>query len=131
MAAILIKLKRFIRDERGNIAIMGATSFLMIIACAALGIDVGAIFADKRRTQSAADLAAIVAASDLNNASRAAAATVARNNYPRTRSWLSSPVFTRRRRLSRRSSASWRARSPPMRSASLSRPRRRCISARC
>ena len=82
MAAIHIKLKRFIRDERGNIAIMGATSFLMIIACAALGIDVGAIFADKRRTQSAADLAAIVAASDLNNASRAAAATVARNNYP-------------------------------------------------
>ena len=82
MAAILIKLKRFVRDERGNIAIMGATSFLMIIACAALGIDVGAIFADKRRTQSAADLAAIVAASDLNNASRAAAATVARNNYP-------------------------------------------------
>ena len=30
----------------------------------------------------AADLAAIVAASDLTNASRAAAATVARNNYP-------------------------------------------------
>lgn len=76
------KAGRFYADERGNIAIMGAASLLMIIACAALGVDVGSIFADKRRTQSAADLAAIVAASDLPNASRAAAATVAKNNYP-------------------------------------------------
>lgn len=76
------KISRFAADQRGNIAIMGASSFLMIMACAALGVDVGSIFADKRRTQSAADLAAIVAASDLNNASRAAAATVAKNNYP-------------------------------------------------
>ncbi len=76
------KAGRFYADERGNIAIMGAASLLMIIACAALGVDVGSIFADKRRTQSAADLAAIVAASDLTNASRAAAATVAKNNYP-------------------------------------------------
>jgi len=75
-------LRRFAADERGNIAIMGAASLLMIIACTALGVDVGSIFADKRRTQSAADLAAIVAASDLTNASRAAAATVAKNNYP-------------------------------------------------
>lgn len=108
-------LRRFTIDERGNIAIMGAASLLMIIACTALGVDVGSIFADKRRTQSAADLAAIVAASDLTNASRAAAATVAKNNYPRIRSWLSNPVFTRRRRLSRRSSASWRALCPPTR----------------
>ena len=78
------KIRRFVADERGNIAIMGATSFLMVIACAALGIDVGSIFADKRRTQSAADLAAIVAASDLNNASRAAAATVAKNKAANT-----------------------------------------------
>lgn len=76
------KIRRFASDERGNIAIMSAISFMMVIACAALGVDVGSIFADKRRTQSAADLAAIVAASDLNNASRAAAATVAKNNYP-------------------------------------------------
>lgn len=74
--------RRFAADDRGNIAIMGAASLLMIIACTALGVDVGTIFADKRRTQSAADLAAIVAASDLTNASRAAAATVAKNKYP-------------------------------------------------
>ncbi|NGX98419.1 MAG: hypothetical protein G4V63_25400 [Candidatus Afipia apatlaquensis] len=75
-------LWRFAADDRGNIAIMGAASLLLVIACAALGVDVGAIFADKRRTQSATDLAALVAASDLSNASRAAAATVAKNNYP-------------------------------------------------
>ena len=75
-------LRRFAADDRGNIAIMGAASLLLVIACAALGVDVGAIFADKRRTQSATDLAALVAASDLTNASRAAAATVAKNNYP-------------------------------------------------
>lgn len=75
-------LRRFSADERGNIAIMSAASLMLVIACAALGVDIGSIFADKRRTQSAADLAAIVAASDLTNASRAAAATVAKNNYP-------------------------------------------------
>lgn len=75
-------IHRFKADERGNIAIMGAAALLLVIACTALGVDVGTIFADKRRTQSATDLAAIVAASDLTNASRAAAATVARNNYP-------------------------------------------------
>jgi len=74
--------RRFAADDRGNIAIMGAGFLLLVIACTALGVDVGSIFADKRRTQSAADLAAIVAASDLTNASRAAAATVAKNNYP-------------------------------------------------
>jgi uncharacterized membrane protein len=40
------------------------------------------VFTDKRRAQSAADLAAIVAASDLTRAPRAAAATVAKNNFP-------------------------------------------------
>ncbi len=75
-------LRRFSADERGNIAIMSAASLLMLIACTALGVDVGSIFFDKRRTQSAADLAAIVAASDLPNAIRAAAAAVAKNNYP-------------------------------------------------
>jgi uncharacterized membrane protein len=75
-------LRDFLSDQRGNIAIMGAGCLLLVVAMAALGVDVGTIFADKRRTQSAADLAAIVAASDLSHAERAAAATVAKNNYP-------------------------------------------------
>jgi uncharacterized membrane protein len=42
----------------------------------------GSIFTDRRRTQSTTDLAAIVAASNLSNATNAATATVTKNNYP-------------------------------------------------
>src|SRR5690606_15098248 len=48
----------------------------------AFAVDVGQMFADRRKAQSTADLAAIAAASDLVNAERAAGATVARNNLP-------------------------------------------------
>ena len=74
-------LRRFVSDQRGNIAIMSAGLFLLVVGCAALGIDVGTIFADRRKVQSAADLAAIVAASDLTRASAAANAAVTKNNY--------------------------------------------------
>src|ERR1700759_4868932 len=80
MASSLIS--RFIKDERGNFAIMGAGAMIIIIGCAALGVDLGSIFADRRRTQSAADLAAIVAASNLDNATSAATAAVVQNKYP-------------------------------------------------
>lgn len=74
--------RQFVSDERGNIAFIAAACMLLVTGCAALGVDVGSVFTDKRRTQGAADLAAIVAASDLTRAPRAAAATVAKNNYP-------------------------------------------------
>ncbi|GAA3841571.1 pilus assembly protein TadG-related protein [[Pseudomonas] carboxydohydrogena] len=74
--------RRFISDERGNIAFIAAACMLLVTGCAALGIDIGSVFTDKRRAQGAADLAAIVAASDITRAPRAAAATVARNNFP-------------------------------------------------
>lgn len=74
-------LRRFAHDQRGNIAIMSAGVMLLVVGCAALGIDVGTIFADRRKAQSAADLAAIVAAGDLAHATAAAAATVTKNNY--------------------------------------------------
>jgi uncharacterized membrane protein len=75
-------IQNFRADERGTIAIMGAALIILVIGCAALGVDLGAIFADRRKTQSANDLAAIVAASNLNNATNAASATVVLNNYP-------------------------------------------------
>jgi uncharacterized membrane protein len=75
-------LHRFCGDERGNFAIMGAGLMTLVIGCAALGVDLGSIFADRRRAQSTADLAAIVAASNLTNATNAAAATVTQNNFP-------------------------------------------------
>lgn len=74
-------LRRFFHDKRGNIAIMSAGVLLLIVGCAALGVDVGTIFADRRKVQSAADLAAIVAASDITRASAAATAAVTKNNY--------------------------------------------------
>jgi uncharacterized membrane protein len=61
---------------------MGAGCMVLVLGCAALGVDVGSIYADRRKSQSAADLAAIVAASNLNNAANAAAATVTQNGYP-------------------------------------------------
>jgi uncharacterized membrane protein len=75
-------LRRFARDTRGNFAIMGAGCMVLVLGCAALGVDVGSIYADRRKSQSAADLAAIVAASNLGNAKAAATATVAQNGYP-------------------------------------------------
>ncbi len=79
---IRAQVRRFGIDERGNFAIMGAGLMTMFIGFAALGVDVGSIFADRRRTQSTADLAAIVAASNLTNATNAASATVTKNNFP-------------------------------------------------
>lgn len=75
-------LNRFCADRKGNIAIMGAGCMMLVMGCAALGVDVGTIFADRRKTQSAADLAAIVAASNLSKAESAARATVVDNAYP-------------------------------------------------
>jgi uncharacterized membrane protein len=74
--------RRFARDTRGNFAIMGAGCMVLVLGCAALGVDVGSIYADRRKSQSAVDLAAIVAASNLGNATAAATATVTQNGYP-------------------------------------------------
>jgi uncharacterized membrane protein len=75
-------IRRFISDERGNFAVMSVALMTLVIGCAALGVDLGAIFADRRRAQSTADLAAIVAASNLSNATNAASVTVVQNHYP-------------------------------------------------
>jgi len=75
-------LQRFIADRKGNVAIMGAGCMILVVGCAAFGVDIGTIFADRRKTQSAADLAAIVAASNLPKAESAARATVVDNAYP-------------------------------------------------
>jgi len=75
-------ISRFAADRSGNFTIMSACLMTLVIGCTALGVDVGAIFTDRRKAQSAADLAAIVAASNLSNAYNAASATVVKNNYP-------------------------------------------------
>jgi tight adherence protein G len=76
--------RRFLGDRRGNIAMMSAICMLAMCGFAAFGVDVGSIFLDQRKTQSAADLAAIVAASNPTNATNAATAALVDNNYPAT-----------------------------------------------
>ena len=68
-------LRCFVSDTRGNFAIMGAGCMVLVLGCAALGVDVGSIYADRRKSQSAADLAAIVAAGNLGKATSAATPT--------------------------------------------------------
>ena len=75
-------MTRFRSDQRGNIAIMAAGAMVLAVCCAALGIDIGTISADRRKSLSSADLAAIVAASNLSNASNAATSAVTQNNFP-------------------------------------------------
>src|SRR4051812_1937262 len=75
-------IRRFVSDQRGNFAVMSVGGMILAICCASLGVDVGTISADRRKTQSAADIAAIVAASNLGNAMNAATAAVTKNNYP-------------------------------------------------
>jgi uncharacterized membrane protein len=43
-------LKRFRTDQRGNIAIMSAGGMILAVCCAALGVDIGTIAADRRKT---------------------------------------------------------------------------------
>lgn len=68
-------------DRRGSIAISTAITMTVLCGFTALGVDVGNMFADRRKAQSTADLAAIAAVSDLVNAGKAAADTVTRNGY--------------------------------------------------
>jgi uncharacterized membrane protein len=82
MAGILPLVKRFGANDRGNFAMITAGLMTLLIGCAGLAVDLGTIFADRRKTQSTADLAAIVAAANLSNPVNAATATVTQNNYP-------------------------------------------------
>ena len=82
MRTLSALVQRFRSDQHGGFAIMSAILMVVVIGAAALGVDVGTIFAEKRRTQSATDLAAIVAASNLDSATAAATATATSNNFP-------------------------------------------------
>ena len=72
----------FFSNTSGNVTIMTTVAFTMAIAIAALGIDAGSVFADRRKAQSAADLAAIAAAANIANAEKMANATAVLNKVP-------------------------------------------------
>jgi len=72
--------RKFVGDESGAIAVLGGIVLSAVLGFGAFGVDIGRSFADRRKAQSATDLAAIAAASDIALADQAARATIARNN---------------------------------------------------
>lgn len=69
----------FRADRRGAISMIAALSLTMVVALAALAVDLGSVFLQTRRLQGVADLAAISAANDMTRAQVAAEATAAAN----------------------------------------------------
>jgi uncharacterized membrane protein len=74
--SLAAKLRGLWCDERGTIAIMGSAFAICGVGALALGVDVASVFLERRRAQSAVDLAAIAAARDPEKALQAATATV-------------------------------------------------------
>lgn len=74
-------LARFSADRRGTVAIIGAIGTMTLAGFCAVGVDLGSVFMDTRRLQGAADLAAMAAARDLDNAQAAAEATARDNGW--------------------------------------------------
>ncbi|MEZ5811567.1 MAG: TadG family pilus assembly protein [Rhizobiaceae bacterium] len=62
---------RFVHDRSGNIALVGSISMLAIIPLAAIGIDAGSLYLERRTLQGVADLAAITAAANIDKAEKA------------------------------------------------------------
>lgn len=83
--------KSIVSDNSGSIAIMSAFFLMVSISAAALAIDIGMLNLDKRHAQGAADLAAIAAASDPQNATAAARATLTANGIDNPQSLLVVP----------------------------------------
>jgi uncharacterized membrane protein len=77
----LAKLRYFARDRSGNVAIIAALFMVVVMGIAALGVDVGNLFADRRKAQSTTDIAAMVAAGNIPNAANAVAAAISSNNF--------------------------------------------------
>ncbi|MCV0396110.1 MAG: hypothetical protein K5872_04975 [Rhizobiaceae bacterium] len=75
---------RFARSRTGNIATMLALFSPVAIGLAAVAVDIGAVHLDRRNAQSLTDIAALVAVSDLPNASGAATASFADNKVKAT-----------------------------------------------
>ncbi len=72
-------LARYGHDKRGTIAIMSAAGFTIACGLAALAVDLGSVYLQRRQAQGAADLAAIAAASNLDNPYDAALSTLRSN----------------------------------------------------
>jgi uncharacterized membrane protein len=78
-ARLLSGTRGFRRDERGSVAIMAGLFFVMIAGLAALAIDIGSLYLERRVLQGVSDLAAIAGAGDIEQAEQRVEATLAAN----------------------------------------------------
>ena len=67
MRGILKRLGLLVRDESGDVLILGAVGMVAIVAFAGLAIDVGQLRFERRRLQAAADAAAMAGAIELTS----------------------------------------------------------------
>lgn len=76
----LSRLHDFNKDTRGTIAIMSAAFIASALAATAIAVDSGSLYTERRTLQGTADLAAMVAAANINRAEAAVASTLKVNN---------------------------------------------------
>lgn len=74
-------LGAFAGNQRGGVALIFAASVFVLFGFGAMAVDVGSFFYEKRRLQTANDLAALAAASDLPRARAAAQASAGNNGF--------------------------------------------------
>ncbi|WP_315919403.1 TadG family pilus assembly protein [Mesorhizobium sp. SP-1A] len=72
-------LRRLAADRHGNFAVMAALSAPVALALAAVAIDGGSLYTERREVQALADLAAIAGAANVANADAAVLATLKAN----------------------------------------------------
>ncbi|WP_377845858.1 pilus assembly protein TadG-related protein [Bosea sp. UC22_33] len=78
----MLRLRNFVGDQRGGTAILFAVSATLLFGFGALAVDVGNFFYEKRKLQTANDLAVLAAASDLPRARAAAQSSTIQNGFP-------------------------------------------------
>lgn len=77
------KLHAFLLDRSGAVAVLWMLSMPMLIAGAAVALDFGSIYLDRRDLQAASDSAALSAVLTPSKADEVAADMLARNGFPR------------------------------------------------
>jgi uncharacterized membrane protein len=93
--AIFRKVRRgFARDEAGAVSVFTAVSIAMLLAIAAIVIDVGALFFARRSLQSVNDAAALAAVQAPSDAAAVAQSVFARNGYVGEQLTITQGVYT-------------------------------------
>ncbi len=77
----MLRLMNFARNQRGGAAILFAVSATVLFGFGAMAVDVGNFYYEKRKLQTANDLAVLAAASDLPRAQAAARASTMQNGF--------------------------------------------------